>query len=331
MKTFKLIVTLVFLTLFSGSSYVMADEIPAGSDVWEYKEQYVPKAFHPTPEYMVYVDMGILVLIMLAGLFLVLRKKPSRLLSLMAIITLVYLGLIRGGCICPVGLTTNIVMGIINPNAIGLAATIIFLSPLIIALIAGRIFCTAGCPLGAVQHLFYKKKKHYKLPKKANSLIKIFPIAILVATIFFAVQGSRYFVCELDPYKAGFFTGQAWFEQFIAFIKGNPMENKLLWAMGLFAWIYLIAILVVGYWVPRPFCRLLCPYGVLLGAISPFAFRRRSITQLDCTFCGRCEKVCPTQAISIDPKTKTGTLSSYDCIQCNLCSDSCKSKAVNLR
>jgi ferredoxin-type protein NapH len=330
MRIIILIIAGFFLISLADANAVFAADAPFSGNVWEYKEQYVPREFHPTPEYMVYVDLGMLVLIMLVGLFFVIRQKQSRLLSLMAIITLVYLGVIRGGCICPVGLSTNIVMGIMNPAMIGLAATIVFLSPLLIALVAGRIFCTAGCPLGAVQHLFYKKKKHYKLPAKINTLIKIFPIAILIATIFFAVKGSRFFACELDPYKAVFFTGQAWFEQLFAIIKGNPMENKLLWAMGLFAWIYLIAILVAGYWVPRPFCRLLCPYGVLLGGVALFAFKRRSIKQMDCTFCGRCEKVCPTQAITIDQKSRVGTLSSYDCIQCNLCGDSCKTKAVRM-
>ncbi len=299
-----------------------------GSSVWEYRENYVPKKFNPTPEYMVYVDMGILILIVFAGLFFVLKREGSWKLRLLTIAALVYLGLIRGGCICPVGVITNVTMGIAHPEMVGLVTLVIFLVPLLAALIAGRVFCTSGCPLGAVQHLFYKKKKHYKLPAKLNTALKIAPIALLVATIYFALKSSCFLACEIEPYKALFFTGKTWFEQVLAIFQGHSMEAKFLWTFGFFTWSYLIVILIIGFWIPRPFCRFMCPYGVLLGIFSIFSIKPRHIDKQSCIHCGQCQKVCPTQAIVIDRKEKVSSLSNYSCVQCNRCSDVCKAKAI---
>ncbi len=304
-------------------------EVDENSDIWQFRENYVPKKYFPTPEYMVFVDMGILILIMLAGLFFVIKRKPSRYIKFLAIFTLVYLGLIRGGCICPVGVITNVTIGMITPKLVGMVTLIVFIAPLIIALFAGRVFCSSGCPLGAVQHIFYKKKKHIQLPPLVNNIVRVVPVLILVATIYFAIKSTYFLACQLEPYKALFFTGKVWFEQIVGFISGNTMEPKFLSAFGIFSWSYLAVILVIGYWIPRPFCRLLCPYGVLVGFVSIFSLKPRRIDSEKCTLCTACEKICPTQSIVIDRKNKVTKLSNYNCVQCNLCSDTCKFKAVS--
>jgi polyferredoxin len=302
------------------------DDLSRGN-IREFKDNYIPKEFFPTPEYMVFVDLGVLVLLLLIGVFFVWKKKSQKAMTIMAIITFAYLGFIRGGCVCPVGAISNTTMGLVSPAEVGLASLIIFMVPLIIALIIGRVFCTSGCPLGAVQHIVQKSKKTIKLPKKLNNALKIVPILMLIATVYFAIQSACFFVCEVEPYKVLFFTGQIWFEQALAFIIGHPMEPKFLIAFGIGTWLYLIAILVLGYWVPRPFCRFLCPYGVLLGVVSFFSFKQRKIKDHNCVYCGMCEKTCPTQAIVIDRKNRYSYVSNYDCVQCNKCNDVCKKDA----
>ena len=293
-----------------------------------FRDEWVPFEYLPLPEWLVYVDLGILFTLMITGLMFVIKRKPSRQLNLLAILTLVILGIIRGGCICPMGLTTNVVMGLILPYMVSLVGFLMFIGPLIIALISGRVFCTAGCPLGAIQHLFYRKKKSYKLPPKVNKYLRIAPILVLLATIYFGIKGTLYLGCELDPYKPVFFTGKAWFEQGIAAIIGIPMESKILLGFGLIGWIYLLVALIIGYWVERPFCRLLCPYVPLLGLFSMVAWKRRTIDKSACTYCNLCVQSCPTQSIVVDKKEEIQSVSNYDCIQCNRCSDQCKTKAI---
>ena len=253
-----------------------------------FRDDWVPYEYLPLPEWLVYIDLSILLAVMITGVVFVIKRKPSVWLNWLAIITLVVLGLIRGGCICPMGLTSNVVMGIFLPFMVSLVGLAMFIGPLIIALIMGRVFCTAGCPLGAIQHLFYKKKKSYKLPPKVNKYLKIAPIPVLLATIYFGIKGTIYLGCELDPYKPVFFTGKAWFEQGVAAIMGIPMEPKILLGFGLLGWVYLLVSLIVGYWIERPFCRLLCPYSAILGLFSIFAWKRRTIERSGCTYCNLC-------------------------------------------
>jgi polyferredoxin len=202
---------------------------------------------------------------------------------------------------------------------------------MLVALIGGRVFCSSGCPMGSLQHLgkARKHKKWIRLPKTINNILKAAPVIILILTIYFAANGSAcFFACELDPYKAIFFTGQSWFEQALAYVMGQPMESKILLGGLLGTWIYLAIMLVIGYFIPRPFCRFICPYSVLLGVVSMFAIKRRTIKKDNCVYCGLCQKVCPVQAITIDRKSKLAVVSNYDCIQCNKCNESCKKDAI---
>lgn len=298
-------------------------------EIAAFRDKWLPPEYLPLPEWLVYIDLAALILLMALGAWMVRKNMPAKRLTWLAIATLVYLGLLRGGCICPVGLTTNLVMAILNPYMIGLVGLVMFLAPLLLALFYGRVFCTAGCPLGAIQHILPHKKKTVQLPAAINKYLKILPVAVLGLTIFFAIKGTLYIGCELDPYKPVFFTAKAWTEQGIAAVAGRPMEPRLLLSFGIIGWTYLVVSLVAGYFFERAFCRLLCPYSALLGVISLVSIRKRSIDGESCTYCKACVKPCPTQAITIDRKEQISKISHYDCIQCNRCNDACRFGAIS--
>ena len=56
-------------------------------------------------------------------------------------------------------------------------------------------------------------------------------------------------------------------------------------------------LLLTGIFINRPYCRYLCPYGVLLNIFSRFAGKHLTITPAECTNCRLCEEACPYDAI----------------------------------
>jgi NAD-dependent dihydropyrimidine dehydrogenase PreA subunit len=57
------------------------------------------------------------------------------------------------------------------------------------------------------------------------------------------------------------------------------------------------SLLLLGTVVARPYCRFLCPYGVLLKWMSQLSRKHVTITPTECTNCRLCEESCPFDAI----------------------------------
>ena len=154
-------------------------------------------------------------------------------------------------------------------------------------------------------------------------------VAVLALTALMAVWKLGFLPCLLDPYKPFFFAGHALVQKAIAVAGTGFSEPGIVLAGSLAAWAVFAGVVFLGRWIPRPFCRYICPFGVLLGLVSRVAFYRRRIDPDACAACARCETTCPVQAISVDRTRKPAllALSSYQCVQCGRCSDGCKFQA----
>ena len=153
------------------------------------------------------------------------------------------------------------------------------------------------------------------------------PFAFFIATVWGAIRGTVFLVCRLDVYKLLFFTGHAWGEQFFRWTQHNLLEPRLLQVGDSIAWILLSFTVMLGILIPRPFCRAVCPYSVLLGLFSVLGFRRRQIDSAECTNCGICTKKCPVQAIeAVEDQL---IISNFHCIQCGRCNAACRKNAIN--
>ena len=84
--------------------------------------------------------------------------------------------------------------------------------------------------------------------------------------------------------------------------------------------IVLLVIGILSIFIYRPWCRFLCPFG----AGSDILARRSAIKYIrteECTDCGLCEKVCPTQEAAADSKKG-------ECYYCNRCIEICPHNAI---
>jgi len=74
----------------------------------------------------------------------------------------------------------------------------------------------------------------------------------------------------------------------------------------------------------RFWCRYLCPLGAMISLFGRVAPLVRKVNS-DCNLCGRCEAVCPFQAVGEDPHaTRHG-----ECTRCHRCSDACPQAAIS--
>ncbi|MCC6699182.1 MAG: 4Fe-4S binding protein [Candidatus Hydrogenedentes bacterium] len=220
------------------------------------------------------------VLILFAALstatWLVLKKRSRRGLFLLSIACMVYFGFWRKGCICPVGSLQNVAAAILIPG-VGVSAVVVafFVMPLIFSLFFGRVFCASVCPLGAIQELVAIRP--IKISSSIERALGLGKYVYLGVAILGVGTGAGFFVCRYDPFVGLYRLGHSF--------------NMLL-AGGV--------ILVLGIFIARPYCRFLCPYGVLLGWMSKFSKWHLDIApQGKCVDCRLCESSCPYNAMDM--------------------------------
>ncbi len=220
-----------------------------------------------------YFDAGILVVILLVTTWLALKKRSRQGIIYISLFSLAYFGFYREGCICSVGSVQNVALALFNTGySIPVSALLFFIIPLVFALLFGRVFCAGACPLGAIQEL--TGIRPVRLSKTVDALLSAIPFIYLALAILFAATDSQFIICRYDPF-VGIFRLDA------------PYTMIIFGAL----------LLITGIFVNRPYCRYLCPYGVLLNVFSRFAGRHLTITPAECTNCRLCEEACPYDAI----------------------------------
>ncbi len=202
-------------------------------------------------------------------------KKRSRFhLFLLMIFSLFYFGFWRKGCICPVGSIQNMLLAFIDPGYVVPWIVVLFFAlPLIFSLFWGRAFCAAVCPLGALQDLFALRP--VQVPLWLEKALRVIPYAWLGLAMLFVATKSAFLVCRFDP--------------FIGFFRLNAGLNMVLFGL---------LFLGLGIFIARPYCRFLCPYGILLSWTSRLSRRNVTITPQNCVQCRLCENSCPFGAIN---------------------------------
>ena len=101
----------------------------------------------------------------------------------------------------------------------------------------------------------------------------------------------------------------------------EPREYWGAWIVGLI----FMGFLVANWWIPRFFCRAICPLGALLGIFSRFSLWRIDRDPVRCTDCDLCIKSCEGAS---DPHAD---LRKSECFVCLNCIDDCPHDALSFR
>ncbi len=250
----------------------------------EFETGYVyPETLLPSPraEILAVMDVVVLTLALSAVTWLVLRKRSRKGVFWTSMFSLAYFGFYREGCVCSIGSIQNVTLALFDHSYV-LPLTVIafFILPLVFTLLFGRTFCAGVCPFGAFQDLVAFRPQ--PLNPRLNAALGILPYAYLGLAVLYAATASDFIICRYDPF-VGIFRFNASFGMFI----------------------FAALLLIAGVFIARPYCRFLCPYGVLLNWISRFSWRHMTITPAECIQCRLCEHSCPYDAIAIPVISKS--------------------------
>ena len=241
-----------------------------------------PQTTTPVPRsnWEEWTDVAVLAVALAIAVYFSLYRRSRRGMVLLTIVSLLYFGFWRKGCVCPVGSVQNIASALADSSyAIPLTVILFFALPLAVTLFFGRAFCAGVCPLGAIQDLVVLKPA--KLPAWLSHVLGLLPYIYLGLAVMLVACGGAYIICLYDP--------------FVGFFRVGASFGMLLFGAGL---------LLLGTFIGRPYCRFLCPYGVLLNWCSHLSWKHVTITPDECIQCRLCEDSCPFDAILLPTPEK---------------------------
>ncbi len=240
------------------------------------------------------------------------KLMSKRVNTIIYLITVFFGGIFLGGipnAVMPIQYIL-IIIGV-RGELIYLHLVILILSLLFFSsLVMGRIFCGYICPLGTLQELISKInfKSNLKESKEAKYRIEVSSrFSSKIRWIFLSIL---------------FLLAVVW--SIIILPEFNPLSGFLF--LKTFAptliipFISLVIVCITSIFIYRPFCRFLCPFGAGSSFLSRFTGIKYQRTE-DCTECGLCEKICPTQEAAADSKKG-------ECYFCNRCIEICPNDAI---
>lgn len=244
----------------------------------------------------------LLLLVSIIAIFLK-DSKVQILRYFLLFVSFIFFGLLLYKKLCPIA-TLQALFILKEAIVLKFPIFLIFILPILIAVLFGRVFCGWLCPIGAFQELVYRVSKKLgiktvKISKKWQGFLKTIPFLILTVIIAAGLTSQQMLFCRFDPF---------------GYLFGRTRDTiPFLLLIGLF---FLLPFLF------RPFCQYVCPYGAILALLSRFSIFRLKIDKKKCTQCKLCEKNCPTEAI------KQQKINFSDCILCCDCQKKCPKKGI---
>jgi ferredoxin-type protein NapH len=175
--------------------------------------------------------------------------------------------------------------------------------------LVGSLFCGWACPFGWLQDLAARvPTPKFELPRWTGHFrFAVLGLLVLAIPYFFGEEHPLY-ICRVCPAGGLEVALPNMIQQAAA---GQPVvwPNALKVAIVL---VFLVAILFVR----RPWCRVLCPLGVIFSAFNRASGFFLRFDRGKCTTCGRCNNLCK---YNIEPEKSPNDLRCIRCLECTRC------------
>jgi ferredoxin len=301
----------------SGSAVVTAAANPAagdgfqaisGADEFGSLESTATPATHDHSEFRGEAKafrwvLGILFATLMAGLLV--RFSATR--NLRAVFltgSVAVLGFYKGACPCPIQSLQYSVLNLLGHDYKW--QTLVYLLGLLpLTYFFGRVFCGWICHMGALQEfLFLGNRLRYLQSERAQRMMRaVRALALFALIVQLAVTQTNLYK-KIDPFAVLF-------------------NFNSLYAAG---WVLVGVLVIASVLIQRPFCKTLCPIGLILGWIAKLPGASVLGPNLQCVGCSVCNSACRINAITRDGKRSI--LENQECIRCGECLEGCKKSSL---
>jgi len=250
---------------------------------------------------LVLVKFALWIIVVIVATILLLRHKVTSKVRLAFIIGgVLILGFVFGFLI-PGGLNPNPVASlrtllttilVKHQLVLPIAAMLVFL--LLMVWVSNKSICGWGCQLGLLQDLLHRANlPKWKPPFWLSNSVRIVAFVALVAGL---VTAGLDWIGLIDPFQLFSF---------------NFTLGIVLFSAG---------VLIASLFIYRPWCRFLCPFGLLGWLVEQVSLFRPRINREACKECKMCVKACPTNAMA---DFYDGKKIHADCFACGACIEAC--------
>ena len=195
---------------------------------------------------------------------------------------------------------------------------------IVFGVLLGRAICGFLCPFGWFQDLLHR------IPARKFSTKRLWPLrylkyVVLAVTVLLLPVVITNDLGLGDPFFCKYICPQGILEGAIPLAITNSSIRGILGKLFVWKLTILIALIVAGIMVYRPFCKWLCPLGAIYSLFNRVAFMRMEVSTDRCDSCGRCAESC---RMDVDVRK---TPDHAECIRCGACIKACPKDAICFR
>jgi ferredoxin-type protein NapH len=179
-------------------------------------------------------------------------------------------------------------------------------------IIFGRAFCGWVCPMDFLFAIVDRARRWRKMKIRVSPKLGYFVLVLFLAgSLLTGIPLFTNYISHLTNFFRAINAGV-----FLAL--DLPVDPVIIWFSGG----VILILLVLEFFFPRLWCRVICPVGKTYGLLNKISLIKLKFAEGRCNGCFFCERVCYMD-VKIVENLERGSLRDTNCIYCGRCIKTC--------